>query len=61
MRKLLDMYYKSGKMNNQLIQELNLDKPHPILSDEDAFNDEKPIEDENIYASFGKSKLIVML
>lgn len=40
MRALLEGYYKSGKMNNTTLQELNLDKPHPILSDPDASNED---------------------
>lgn len=40
MRKILDTYYASAKINNTLMSELKLDEPHPILSEENQNEEE---------------------
>lgn len=34
MRKVLDLYYRTGQLNQAALLELKLEEPHPILSDE---------------------------
>lgn len=58
MRKILEEYYKTGRVNQRLLNELNLNEPHALLSEEKPEAKEVKKTD---YDLLGRDRLVELL